>query len=232
MNKVIFEDSKHLYERLEYGFTIVFMVFLSIATLSVMIYVANEYGFSSLNEILAVSPRTPWGILTSLFVHANEKHLFNNMIALLVFFLLLLGSNVFHSKETLKQRILTALLIIICIPIILNLFFIFYLPELKLIGSSSIIYTLEGSCIGYSLINSLELRRIRKSAQKERRTLLASSLSNLIVFASFFLNIVLYPLLSPSTSLQLIVWIHSMAFTGGFVTIVLYALRQQFKTPE
>jgi membrane associated rhomboid family serine protease len=232
MKKETFEDPKQLYERLEYGFTIVFMAFLSVVTLSVMVYAANEYAFSSLNEILAVSRRTPWGIITSLFVHANEKHLLNNMIALFVFFLLLLGSNVFHSKGELKRRIFTTLLLMICIPIVLNLLFIIYFPELKLIGSSSIIYTLEGRCIGYSLINSLEPRKVRKSVQKERRVLLASSLSNLIVFVSFFLNLLLYPLLSPSTGLQLIVWIHSLAFTGGFVTVMFYALRRQFKTPE
>ena len=232
MKKETSADPEQLYERLEYGFTMVFMAFLSVVTLSVMVYVANDYGFSTLNEILAVSRRTPWGIITSLFVHADEKHLLSNMIALFVFFLLLLGSNVFHSEKELKHRILTTLPLIICLPVVLNLLFIIYFPELKLIGSSSIIYTLEGRCIGYSLINSLELRKVRKSVQKERRVLLASSLSNLIVFASFFLNVLLYPLLSPSTGLQLIVWIHSSAFSGGFLTVVFYALRRQFKEPE
>jgi len=232
MKKETFADPKQLYERLEYGFTIVFVAFLPIVTLSVMVYVANEYGLSPLNEILAVSPRTPWGIITSLFVHADEKHLLNNMIALFVFFLLLLGSNVFHSRMELKHRILTTLPLIICIPIVLNLFFIVYFPELKLIGSSNIVYTLEGRCIGYSLINSLELSKARKSVQKERRMLLASSLLNVIVFVSFFLNVLLYPLLSVSTGLPLIVWIHRLAFIGGFLTIVYYAFGRQFRQSE
>jgi len=220
------ETRKQLYQKLETGFTMVFMVFLSVVTLSVMVFVANMYRFSGLNEVLAVSPSTPWGVVTSLFVHADEAHLFSNMIALFLFLLLLVGSNVFLPKEEIKRRILDSMVVIFPLPIVLNLLVIFTLPSVKMIGSSAIVYALEGRCLGYAFLNALELRKVRTYAQNKRKMTLASSLSNLIVFVGFILNLVLLiPALLQENMLTAVLWVHIVAIGGGYLTVLLHEVQ-------
>ena len=99
------KSRKLLHDKIETGFTIVFMIFLVILLMSVMLFVANMFSYPKLDETIAASPKTPWGIVTSLFVHTDEAHLFNNMIALFLFLLFLVVSNVFLPIEEIKTRI-------------------------------------------------------------------------------------------------------------------------------
>ncbi|MCW4019947.1 MAG: rhomboid family intramembrane serine protease [Candidatus Bathyarchaeota archaeon] len=221
-------ESRRLYERLETGFTIVFLFFLLVLTLSVMVFVADMYSVPGLKEILAVSPRTPWGIVTSLFVHADEAHLLNNMIALFLFLMLLVASNMLFSKEEIKRRIRSSLLAIFPIPVALNLSLIFLAPEITMIGSSGIVYTLEGTCLGFCLLNALELRKIRKYDKDERKTLLASALSNLMIFAGFVINLLLSPEAFLGSQHETIMGFHGISFAGGFVAALFYMVGHQF----
>lgn len=224
-----FESRKLLYGKLEDGFTIVFMVFVPVLVSSIMIYVAEIYRFSGLKEVLAASRQTPWGIITSLFVHENEAHLLNNMIALFTFLMLLVTSNAFLSKEEMKRRILNSLIVIFLFPVVLNLSLISFFPELKMIGSSGIVYALEGRCLGLSLLNALELRKIRNRIKNERKVLLASSLSNLTVFVGFLLNLALFPEVFLASGPQTIATFHSLAFFGGFLTVLVYVVWRRLK---
>ncbi len=66
-------------QKLENGFTMTLMVFLFVFTPSVIVYIADIEAHvlgrvSELSGLLAASRETPWGIFTSLFVHANESH--------------------------------------------------------------------------------------------------------------------------------------------------------------
>jgi len=223
------ESRKLLYGKLEDGFTIVFMVFVPVLVSSIMIYVAEIYRFSGLKEVLAASRETPWGIITSLFVHENEAHLLNNMIALFTFLMLLVTSNAFLPKEEAKRRILNSLVVIFLFPVVLNLSLILFFPEVRMIGSSGIVYALEGRCLGLSLLNALELRKIRNRIKNERKMLLASSLSNLTVFAGFLLNLALFPEVFLASGPQTTATFHSLAFFGGFLTVLVYTVWQRLK---
>jgi len=172
------------------------------------------------------------GIITSFFVHADESHLFNNMIGLFLFLVLLVVSNVFLSKEELKRRIFGSIVTIFSVPVILNLSLIFLFPDVKMIGSSGIVYTLEGRCFGSSLLNALELRKIRKSVQNERKPLIASSLSNLVVFAGLLLNLILFPTTFLGSELEAIIWFHGTAFCAGFLTLLSSVVLHRFKPAE
>lgn len=205
------------------------MVFVPVLVSSIMIYVAEIYRFSGLKGVLAASRKTPWGIITSLFVHENEAHLLNNMIALFTFLMLLVTSNAFLSKEEMKRRIMSSLLVIFLLPVVLNLSLISLFPKLKMIGSSGIVYALEGRCLGLSLLNALELRRIRNHTKNERKLLLASSLSNLTVFAGFLFNLALFPDVFLASGPQTTATFHSLALSSGFLTVLVYTVWQRLK---
>jgi len=226
---VAFESRRPLHGRLEDGFTIVFMAFVSVLVSSIMIHVAEIYRSSGLKELLAASRKTPWGIITSLFVHDNEAHLLNNMIALFTFLMLLVTSNAFLPKEEMKRRIVSSLSVIFLLPVLLNLSFIFFFRDVRMIGSSGMVYALEGRCLGLSLLNALELRRIRNHIKNERKVLLASSLSNLTVFVGFLLNLALFPEVFLGSGPQTVATFHSLAFFGGFLTVLVYVVWRRLK---
>lgn len=213
---------------LKYGLKIIFSVFLFVLILSITIYVAT-FRFSWLINILAASPRTPWGIITSLFVHGNERHLVENMIPLFFFLVFLVVTNMFLSEEEIKRRVLFSLPLIFSIPIMLNFLWIKLGPDVGVIGSSGIGYALEGICMGFALINSLELRRINKCAQNQRKTLLVFPFINII----FFIGLLFYLVFSPSAFFSVgprtNILIHYWAFYAGFLTVLLYMIPELFK---
>jgi membrane associated rhomboid family serine protease len=189
-----------------------------------MVYVTDLYSLSNLKEFLAVSPNTPWGIFTSFFVHADEAHLLNNMVSLFIFLMLFVVSNSFLIEREIKTRFKFMLPIIFTIPAILNLLMIILYPELQFIGSSGIIYTLEGVCLGFSLHNALELRKIQNNLKNKKRLLMASSLSNLIIVVGFLLGLLFYPQLILGGRGGIIFWFHSASLIFGFLFSLSYPL--------
>jgi len=213
-------ERKLFVEKLETGFTLIFMFYIAVLTTSIMIYVASLYEISGLQEVLAASRETPWGIVTSLFVHSDAPHLLNNMTALFLFLMLLLASNIFLSKNELKTRIRNSFLTIFAFPIMLNLFWIFFFPDIKIIGSSGIVYTLEGVCFGFSFLNAMEFRKFHLNSKMEKRQLLVSSLFNLAVFAGFFIALLVSPTGFLGSTHETTIWFHGISFCGGFTVAV------------
>ncbi len=192
--------------------------------LNVMVYVADLYTVSGLKDLLAASPRTPWGIVTSFFVHADEVHLLNNMVSLFLFLMLFVGSNAFLSKKEVKMRIASTLLAIFSVPATLNFFVLIVYPYMQIIGSSGIVYTLEGMCLGFSLLNALQLRRMQSKVKDEKQLLLVSSLFNLAVVVGFLLSLSIYPLLVFGGRYETALWFHAIAFSCGFLSAMSYPI--------
>jgi membrane associated rhomboid family serine protease len=189
-----------------------------------MVYVAISYNSPDLLKTLAVSPKTPWGVITSFFVHANESHLFNNMISLFFFLLLLIASNVSLLKKTFKKRIYVCFLIIFLIPIILNFVLIINAPEVTMIGSSGIVYALEGTCFGFSILNTLQFSELFKKSQKPSGAILVSSLSNLIICIGFLFYFLIWPDTFLGSVNIIIMWFHGCNFIGGTLSAILFSV--------
>ncbi|MDH5794476.1 MAG: rhomboid family intramembrane serine protease [Candidatus Bathyarchaeota archaeon] len=218
-----------LRQRLESGLTMALMIFLFVFTLSVIVYIADIEAHllgsaSQLNDLLAASRETPWGIVTSLFVHANEGHLSNNMIALFFFLVFLVATNALLPKAEMKKRIFSSSLAIFVVPVVLNVFWISLFPEVKIMGSSGIVYALEGSCLGFSMHNALELKRPTTYTSKERRITLASSLSNIVVCVILLLNLIVSPETFLGSKFEVVVWLHALSFCGGLLSAFLYTI--------
>ncbi len=59
----------------------------------------------ALNRFLSASRSTPWGVVTSLFVHANSLHLASNVFALVVFVGLFMTTNLrLPARERERER--------------------------------------------------------------------------------------------------------------------------------
>jgi membrane associated rhomboid family serine protease len=211
-------------EKLETGFTLIFMFYIGVLTISIMVYVAILYGIPDLQEVFAASRKTPWGIVTSLFVHLDVSHLLNNMMALFLFLMLFLASNIFLSKDELKTRIRNMFLTILAFPVMLNFSWIFSFPDITIIGSSGIVYTLEGICFGFSLPNALEIRDFYLNSNKEKRQLLISLLFNLAVFLGFLVAFLVSPTGFLGSTYEITVWFHSVSLWGGFAVAVLHSI--------
>ena len=213
-----------LREKLETSFTMAFIFSIFTLVLNIMVYVADLYTVSGLKDLLAASPRTPWGIVTSFFVHADEVHLLNNMFSLFFFLMLFVASNAFLSEKEVKMRIAPTLLAIFSIPATLNFFVLIVYPYMQIIGSSGIVYTLEGMCLGFSLLNTLEFRRMQSKVQYEKQLLLVSSLSNLTIVVGFLLSLSIYPLLVFGGKYETALWFHAIAFSCGFLSAMSYPI--------
>lgn len=196
---------------------IIFSVFLLVLILSIIIYVVN----SGLNEILVASPRNPWGIITSLFVHGDGMHLIVNMLVLFVYLVLLVVLNMFISKEEITRRVFFSLFLMFFIPMMLNFVWVNFFHG-RVMGSSGIGYALGGIFVGFAFINGLELRRLNKCVKNERKILKTFSLFNLISFAFILLFSVLFPTIFFSIRPETNIWIHRNAFYLGFLSVLFY----------
>lgn len=205
------------------------MFFIAVLTVNIMIHVASIYRSSDIQEVLAASYETPWGIVTSLFVHSDVSHLLNNMTTLFLFLMLLLSSNIFLSKDELKSRIRNSFIIIFIVPMILNLFWIFLYRDVKILGSSGIVYTLEGMCFGFSFLNALEIRRLDSDPQRKNSELFFSLLFNIAVFVGFSLSLLISPTGFLGSTHDEIIRFHGISFSGGFIVAMLHSILTRYR---
>ncbi len=219
-------------QKLETGFMMVSIVFLVILSLSVILYIADMESRLSgrpneFRDLLCASWQTPWGIVTSFFVHANEPHLTRNMIALLIFLVLFVTLNVFYTKKEMKRRILFSSIIIFIIPIISNLISIIVYPKVIIIGSSGIVYSLEGLCFTLSIINFMGLKHKTRQLTNETSVVLAASLINIIVCTMFIYNLIFFPELFLGSRNSIVIGVHALSFCGGCLSALFYSTKLQ-----
>lgn len=211
-----------LIEKTKRGLSILLPFFVIVFGLSTGIFIITSR-FPQIIEFLSASPRTPWGIVTSLFTHLNMTHLSTNMYSLFLFSLSILVSNVFLPQEELEKRLLFVIPLVLTVPVVLNIVWIILNPRIASLGSSGIVYTLIGAFVGYSILNSLELFRIDKYSQIDRNLIKVFSVLNLL-FSFMYLLIVIYnPQNFLGSARGTNIFIHVWAFYSGTVAVLLRA---------
>lgn len=201
-------------------FKAVFLAFLVVLILSVAIY-----GLSLVNpliiDIFVASPRTPWGVVTSLFTHLEIQHLTLNLTALFGYFAIFITSNIFLSSEEIERRIRFFLLTIFIMSITSNLTWIILRPDINTTGASGLVFASEGAITAFALINSFRLIDIRKHDLKGQKLLLAIYLYNFALFVFLFLYIILAPPLFLNVAPGVNAFVHGIAFYTSLVAIIL-----------
>jgi len=204
------------------SFRILFIAMGVTIAISVLAYI-NSFLFPTLYDVFVASGQTPWGILTSLFVHTGIDHLVLNIIGLSVFSTLFAVTNVFLDEEEKRERGLFTVVVVFLMAIFSNALWVFLIPRIGTAGASGMVFALQGSVLGFALLNSLGLKDVRKEHDCKRRArLVGSYMFNLTVFVVFFVQIVLAPSVFLNVATAVNVVVHGVAFLGAFLVTILW----------
>jgi membrane associated rhomboid family serine protease len=215
-----------------HDFRPIFLTFLILLALSLTTYIIY-FAYPALNEVLAASSRTPWGVVTSIFVHGGFEHLWDNLLFLFLYMLLFCFSNFLILQSEKRKRVSFSLTVIFMMAVISNLIWVVFVPNTSVIGSSGIVYAFMGVLMGFSLLNSLEILNLKRCDKKNRKYLLAMVVSNLCIFLMFFLQILSSPQTFLNVAPKVNSSIHDMSFLGGFfLTMFWYGIRLRRNAPK
>jgi membrane associated rhomboid family serine protease len=213
------EASIRIFARIVCDFREVFFACALIIVSSIAIYMSFSV-YPKINSILAASRATPWGVITSIFVHSSLTHLASNMIWLFLYTLLFAVCNISLASEN-KRKIEPFFLI--CVfgsAIVANIFWICLTSERSL-GASGVVYAVQGVLLGFSLINGLSISDWKKFKIQEKFTQFLV-LFNLLVLISFLFQIVLLPQIFLSVASGVNILVHAISFYLSLVITVVW----------
>ena len=209
-------------ERSLTAFKIVFFTVGVVTIVSILVYI-NSFIFPLLYNATVASGGTPWGVFTSLFVHTSLDHLTLNIVGLWGFLGVFIATNFLLEEREKKERSIFLLAVAFFMAIFSNAFWVWLIPSIGTAGASGIVFALQGSVLGFALLNSLGLKNIRKEQNRKRRIQLAGFYSfNLVVFVTLFLQIVLAPTIFLNVATAVNVVIHGVAFLGALLLTILW----------
>ena len=110
-------------------------------------------------QYLCTTHTTPWGIITSIFVHRDLNHFMSNMISLLLYTALFIFTNMNLSEHEKKRRSVFFLRVVFLSATLANVGWIIVAPNIFSAGSSGAVYASLGIMFGFSLINSICLSK-------------------------------------------------------------------------
>jgi hypothetical protein len=167
--------------------------------------------------VLSASSHTPWGIVTSLFIHGDGLwHLSNNLVALFALFLLLSMSNLNSSTRERRVIIIFLLISIFLAAVVSNFLWVMLVPNGITSGLSGVVFATEGVLVAFSLRNSMTMFRLAKRDTKEEKRVQTLWMLNLLVFLLSFIQIVSNPRLSLNVAQGVNSFVHGVAFLSNF----------------
>lgn len=225
MNEIVTENSSKLRASIKVflRFFYDFRRILSACTLILVSCTALYVSFSIyplINSILAASRTTPWGVVTSIFVHSSPTHLVSNMVELFVFTLLFVVCNSSLTSEN-KRKIEPFFLV--CVfgsAVASNIFWVFLTSQPSL-GASGVVYAVQGVLLGFSLVNGLSILNWERFKTQNKFTKLVI-VFNLFVLISLFIEIVLSPGIFLSVAVGVNVVTHGLSFYSSLIITVVW----------
>lgn len=209
----------------------VLMVSLSITILSIIVFILNGF-YPVVNQLLASSTNTPWGVVTSIVVHGNVPHIVFNLFILWIMTAYLMFQSDFlkhdiMSREEITKRLKFSMIVSIAVVMGLNILYSFILrPDSTTMGSSGVVFTFFGVSMAFSFMNVshiLKKFRIRGVPKMVIITNLYSIVANTLVF------IALYFAVTSDTKAFFVIGdpqvnslIHLLSFTFTFFMILIY----------
>jgi membrane associated rhomboid family serine protease len=195
----------------------IFLTYISVLLTSGIVYAVSQV-YPNIGSMLSASRSTPWGIITSIFAHSDLSHLAFNMGSLFLLMLLFAFCNsTFHLHN--KKRIeLFFLVSIFVFAIISNILWIIFRPNPS-IGASGLVYAVEGTLVGFSFANGIQVCNLSKF-KNQRISTATIVLMNIVVFAILFAQILLNvdSFLSVGQGVNIIA--HGASFLLGFFVSV------------
>lgn len=192
--------------------------------------------FPFMMDYLAASAKTPWGILTSLFVHKDWLHFSQNMVSLIILTFLFAMTNVHLDEQEKLKRSSFFLWDIFFSAILANILWVIILPQAKSAGSSGVVYASIGLVMGFSLNNICpSLWNTLNENLKKEGSLKAffkknfPIIYNLSVFSLLLFSIIIDPEGFLSVGPGVNTSVHSISFLASFLMVAVLHLHEHDK---
>lgn len=206
----------------------VFVMFVFVLLVSSVLYLGFLM-YPGLNDFLAASRTTPWGIFTSLFVHTGIEHYVFNVSSLFLFCMLFAVCNSFLSENQKRRRMYFFIATSFCSAVIANLVWIILIPQTGTLGASGLVYASEGIILGFTVFNSLGIMNWKAYKTKDRFARLVIA-SNLAVLVAIVFEIVLSASVFLGVGAGVNAGVHGLAFISGYGVTALFGLVERKKT--
>lgn len=196
-------------------FRSVFLTYAMIAVLS-SVFFLTSFVNPAFGVVLSASSHTPWGIITSIFIHGGIEPLLNNLIGLFALFLLFSMSNLNSSNK--ERQMITVFLpvTIFLTAIVSNFLWIMLVSNGFTSGLSGVVFATEGALMAFSLRNSMTMFRLSKLDTKEKKRTQTLWVLNLLVFLSIFIQILSNPHQFLNVAPKVNSFVHGIAFLSNY----------------
>jgi membrane associated rhomboid family serine protease len=185
--------------------------------------------YSSINPSLEVtlseSRLTPWGIVTSIFVHASIAHFADNVLSLILFIILFVAINEYYPRRLKHRRAIFFAWNVFFSAISANVAYILFSSDVS-IGASGVVFGAEGVTLGFALANIVPSRLTWSAltahlmSENNRKKITR----NLAVFTVFFGLFLLAPAEFLVYGPGFNVFVHFVGFYVGFASALAYGL--------
>lgn len=207
-------------------FRMLFNFYLVVLSLCVLLFTFN-LAYSWLDGLLVASRSTPWGVITSLFVHNDLGHLVMNLIGLFSFLLIFSFTNYYIQSDEVVSRVHFFIIAILTVTVLSNVLWII-IANMGSIGASGLVYASEGLVTGFCLVNLWDLYGSSRSISTGKRVIM---LVNLFVFLAICGWMVFYTNSFLSYGRDVNVLIHGSSFVLAFILAIEWRnIQSLFKT--
>ncbi len=200
----------------------------SIIVLGSVIMFLLELLLPILSQLLAASRSTPWGVVTSIFIHASFLHLGENIIALSVYFFLFTTTNFRLQGNERRFRAFFLSWNIFLSAILADVLYIVLSPVPSL-GASGVAYAFEAVMLGFALANLMPFGANAREVKQHYRQNRKRVVYNFLVFAAFFIWLLVSPSQFVSAAPGINIFAHGIAFILSLISTLLYVLVPPFK---
>lgn len=196
-----------------------YSIFIAICSLIYVIQIIH----SSILFWLGLTRTTPWGIVTSIFMHLSLWHLWNNMGTLAIFSLLFMLLLYFNDYANPKQVALFFCWGPFLLGVVANIIYLILSPEPRSAGASGIAYAIEGIVLmlSFSSITSRISSDGIRAYLTSKKGLMHFAL-NAGIFLYLFIFAIFYPYIYLAAEPGVNAATHAFAFILGVLLTYFY----------
>jgi membrane associated rhomboid family serine protease len=211
------------------AFSHAFNAFLVVLVPSSLLFVLTSI-YPQLYELLSASRSTPWGVVTSIFVHYNLLHIVGNMGLLFAFLLLFAEPQQDLPSIQKHKRSFFFAWNIFFSGILANILFILLSPG-SAAGASGVVFASEGVTMGFALLLALPPRLSKEAIRKhfldkQTRRL---SVRGLAIFSILLVFLVAFPSNFLAAAPGVNIFVHFAGFYISFVSVIIFRLAGRFR---
>ena len=205
-----------------------FLLFFVVLLLSVIFYFLGEI-FPDVKQLLAASSNSPWGIITSIFIHENSSHLTNNMQTLAIFTLIFVFSNISYDEKEVRKRTVFFITVAVFAAVFSNVLWVIIRPNTLALGASGLVYATIGATFGFSTSNFIYLsfnlpvtkKTWKQLSKKDKASFLFLYLVNLLAFLYILFFALFFTPHFLSEGPKVNVFVHGVSFYTSFLLCVM-----------